>query len=70
MNTFVKTARRIALAVTLVSAFAASGIVARAEGGGVGSGGYPPPKLIVVTPDYAVYDDGTIIYANGTRGHI
>ncbi len=70
MNTVINATRQIALALTLVVTLAGSGIVARAEGGGVGSGGYPPPKLLCVTADYSLYSDGTIIYANGTIGHI
>jgi len=70
MYTFVKLARQFALTLTVVATLAGGSVVARGEGGGVGSGGYPPPKLIVITPDYCIYDDGTIIYSNGTVGRV
>ena len=82
MNAFIKIARQFALTLTVVATLAGSGVIARGEGGGVGSGGYPPPKmgvapLTAITPDYALYADGTrlynngvILYANGTVGRL
>ena len=82
MNAFIKTARHIALSLALVASLAGSGMVARAEGGGVGSGGYPPPKLGMETlvsynaesalysQGSRLYPDGTVVYANGTQSHL
>jgi len=69
MNTFVKLARQFALALTLVATLAGSGVVARAEAGGVG-GVLPPPvmgveTLVAVTANYALYSQGSRLYANG-----
>lgn len=37
-----------------------------AEGSGVGSGGAPPPKIMCATGDFVLYDDGLVIYSDGT----
>lgn len=39
-----------------------------AEGNGVGSGGAPPPKCLMSGPGFNLYDDGLIIFADGTYG--
>lgn len=70
MNAFVKIARQFALTLAVVATLAGSGVVARGEGGGVGSGGYPPPKLLVETAQYRIYDNGVIVFADGTVGRV
>jgi hypothetical protein len=42
---------------------------AATEGNGVGSGGAPPPKIMMYTPTFVVYDDGLVVFEDGTYGY-
>ncbi len=70
MNRIFQIRRFVALALLAGTVFVARPIAAHAEGDGGGGKVLPPPKLIVSTPDYKIYDNGLIIYADGHTGHV
>jgi hypothetical protein len=65
MKTIIKLARHIALTAFVAATLAGSAVNTRAEGGGVGSGGIPPPVLVVQTEEYCLYNNGMMVFYDG-----
>jgi hypothetical protein len=64
-----KTIARFATVVALFGSIVLAGPTpVAAEGNGAGSGGAPPPKCMVATPDFTLYDNGLVVLADGTYG--
>jgi hypothetical protein len=40
-----------------------------AEGSGVGSGNVPPPRVTMSTPDFVLYEDGLVVFSDGSYAY-
>ncbi len=65
-NLISRLARFAAVSVVFGSLLLVGPTAASAEGNGVGSGGAPPPKCLMVTADFVLYEDGLMVFTDGT----